>query len=89
MQEKIDVAVIQLTPSALQEALEKASTLGAMKAMQFCGMPIKELLSRAELSRKIGRGKVDRLISDGKLIPCKTEDGRPKYKLSEVLTLFN
>ena len=90
MQEKNDVIFIQMTPAAYQDALEKASTLGAMRAMQLCGVPVHDMLSRAELSRKFGRGKIDRMIKQGLLIPRKV-DGcvNSKYKLSEVLTLFN
>lgn len=90
MAEKNEIVFIQLTPAAYQSALEKASALGAMRAMQLCGVPVRDMLSRAELSKKFGRGKVDRLISEGKLTPHRMdENARPKYKLSEVLTLFN
>ena len=90
MQEKKSIVFIQLTPSAYQEALEKASTLGAVRAMQLCGVSVRDMLSRAELSRRFGRGKVDRMIKDGRLKPYRLEEGsRGKYKLSEVLTLFN
>lgn len=86
MNEKNDLVFIQLTPLAYQTALEKASTLGAMRAMQLCGVPVRDMLTRAELSRKFGRGKVDRMIKDGKLTPHRMDGGRTKYKLSEVLT---
>lgn len=89
MNEKNDIVFIQLTPSAYQEALEKASALGAMRAMQLCGVPVRDMLSRAELSKKFGRGKVDRMIRDGKLTPYRMDGGRSKYKLSEVLTNIN
>ena len=90
MTEKTEIIYIQLTPNAYQEALERASMLGAMRAMQYCGVPVRDMLSRAELSKKFGRGKVDRLIRQGKLTPHRVdESSRIKYKLSEVLTLFN
>lgn len=89
MDEKNEIIFIQLTQAAYQAALEKASTLGAMRALQLSGVPVKDMLSRAELSKKFGRGKVDRMISDGKLTPYRMDGGRSKYKLSEVVTLFN
>ena len=90
MAEKNEIIFIQLTPDAYRSALEKASTLGAMRAMQLCGVPVRDMLTRAELSEKFGRGKVNRLIKDGKLTPHRmSESSRAKYKLSEVLTLFN
>lgn len=90
MEEKNDYVVIQLTPAALQTALDKASACGALRAMQLCGVPVKDMLSRTELSRKFGRGKVDRWIEAGMLTAHRASDtSRPKYKLAEVLTLFN
>lgn len=90
MDKKNEIVVIQLTPSALQEALDKASALGAMRAMKLCGVPVRDMLSRVELSKKFGRGKVDRWIKAGVLTPHRDgESSRSKYKLSEVLTLFN
>lgn len=90
MAEKNDIIFIQLTPAAYQQALEKASVLGAMRAMQLCGVPVRDMLSRAELSKKFGRGKVDRMIGEGRLKAYRADEkARPKYKLSEVVTLFN
>ena len=89
MAEKNNIAVIQLTPARLEEMLNTASMRGAMCAMQMCGVVMKDMLSRAELSKKFGRGKIDRMIKDGKLIPHQMDGGRSKYKLNEVLTLFN
>ena len=89
MKENSEIIFIQLTPNRLQEMLEKASMLGAMQAMTYCGVPIKDMLTRAELSEKFGRGKVDRMIKSGKLTPHQMDGGRSKYNLSEVLTLFN
>lgn len=89
MDEKNEIIYIQLTPNAYQEALEKASTLGAMRAMQLCGVPVQDMLTRADLSRRFGRGKIDRMIEKGSLTPHQMDGGRTKYKLSEVLTLIN
>jgi hypothetical protein len=90
MKEKMNFVYLQLTPAAYQQALEKASVLGAMRAMQLCGIPVRDMLSRKELSQKFGRGKVDRWIESGAITAHRADEcARPKYKLSEVLTLFN
>ena len=90
MEEKNDIVFIQLTPAALQAALDKASACGALRAMQLCGVPVHDMLSRAELSKRFGRGKVDRWIEEGVLNAYReSETSRPKYKLAEVLTLYN
>lgn len=89
MEEKNDIVFIQLTPAMLQTALDKASACGALRAMQLCGVPVRDMLSRAELSKKFGKGKVDRLIEQGKLTAHQIDGGRGKYKLDEVLTLIN
>ena len=89
MSEKNQIVYIQLTQSRLQSMLEQASILGAVHAMQLSGVPVRDMLSRADLSKKFGRGKVDRMIEAGKLTPHRMDGGRSKYKLSEVLTLFN
>lgn len=90
MQEKIELHIIQLTPSAFEEALEKASRRGAMLAMQLCGVPVKEMLSLSELYTRFGRGKINRMKAEGKLKAYRAdESARPKYKLSEVTNLFN
>lgn len=86
MKEKTEIIYITLTPNRFQEMLDHASSLGAMRAMQLCGVPFRDMLSRAELSKKFGRGKVDRMIKEGKLTPHRMDGGRSKYKLSEVLT---
>ena len=89
MEEKTNIVFIQLTPSAFESALEKASALGAARAMQLCGVPVHDMLSRAELYKRFGRGKVNRMIDAGKLVPHRMDGGRSKYKLSEVLTHLN
>ena len=90
MEEKNDIIFIQLTPSAFQEALDKASACGALRAMQLCGVPVRDMLSRAELSKKFGKGKVDRWIEAGKLTAHRASaTSRPKYRIEEVLTMFN
>ena len=89
MEEKNQIIFIQLTPAAFQEALDKASVCGAVRAMQLCGVPVRDMLSRAELSKRFGKGKIDRLHREGKLTPHQIDGGRPKYKLNEVLTLIN
>lgn len=86
MQENSEIIFIEMTAEKYRSELEKASALGAMLAMQACGISVKEYLSRAELSRRFGKGKIDRMISAGKLMPYSMDGGRPKYKLTEVLT---
>ena len=90
MEEKNNIVLIQLTPEKLQSMLDKAAMLASMRTMMLCGVPVKDMLTRAELSEKFGRGKVDRLIKSGMLTPHQMGEGsRIKYNLSEVLTLFN
>jgi hypothetical protein len=89
MPEKSEIVYVRLTQNKLQSMLEQASMLGAVQAMHLSGVPVRDMLSRAELSKKFGRGKVNRMIEAGKLTPHRMDGGRSKYKLSEVLTLFN
>lgn len=90
MEEKTNIVFVQLTPEKLQSMLERAAMLASMRTMVLCGVPVKDMLTRAELSEKFGRGKVDRLIKSGMLTPHQMGEGcRIKYNLSEVLTLFN
>ena len=89
MSEKKQIVYFQLTENKLQTMLEQASMLGAVQAMHLSGVPVRDMLSRAELSKKFGRGKVNRMIEAGKLTPHRMDGGRSKYKLSEVLTLLN
>jgi hypothetical protein len=89
MSEKNEIVYVRLTQDKLQSMLEQASMLGAVQAMQLSGVPVRDMLSRAELSKKFGRGKIDRLHKAGKLTPHQIDGGRVKYKLNEVLTLIN
>lgn len=89
MSEKTNFIYVQLTPARLEELLNNASMRGAIQAMQLCGVAMKDMLSRAELSKKFGRGKIDRMIKAGKLTPHQLDGGRSKYKLNEVITLIN
>lgn len=76
--------VIQLTPDAIQQMLAQAATLGAHTALRNAGVPIKEFYTRAELSRKFGRGRIDKLLEQHLLCPHRMSDGRILYLLSEV-----
>lgn len=80
------INVIELTPERLRSELEKASTIGAMRALQLCGVPVLEYASRADLNKRFGRGKIDRMIAAGTITPHSMDGGRPKYKLTEVLS---
>lgn len=84
-----DIVFIQLTQERLLSLLETASTIAAVNAMRLCGVPVRDMYSRAELSKKFGRGKIDRLHKAGKLTPHQMDGGRVKYNLNEVLTLIN
>lgn len=89
MNENSNIVFVQLTQEKLRSLLESASTLAAMNAMRLCGVPVRDMYSRAELSKKFGRGKIDRLHKAGKLTPHQIDGGRVKYNLNEVLTLIN
>ena len=78
--------VIQITTNRLNEIVERASVRGAHEALRLAGVPIVEYYSRAELSRKFGKGKIDRMIADGKLIPHRMDNGVSKYAIQEVLS---
>lgn len=80
----MELSVIQLSPAQLNELMTNAAVLGAHTALRYAGVPIKEYYTRAELSRKFGRGKIDRMISKSLLTPHKMDDGRQVYLLSEV-----
>lgn len=78
--------VIQISTKRLNDIVEKASVRGAHEALRLAGVPIVEYYSRAELSRKFGKGKIDRMITDGKLIPHRMDNGVSKYAIKEVLS---
>ena len=87
---KNDLVFIQMSLRKYQTELEKAAQLGAMKAMLLYGLPVKEEVSRADLNRRFGRARVERLLESGELTPhCIGENGRPIYKLSEVISIIN
>lgn len=86
---KNDILFVEMSLNRYREELEKASTLGAMNALRMCGVPVREFVSRVELSKQFGKGKIDRMIKDGKLIPYRMDGGRSKYKLSDVLLTIN
>lgn len=88
--EKNDVVFIQMSLRKYQTELEKAAQLGAMKAMLMYGLPVKEEVSRADLARRFGRARVERLIENGDIVAHNIGDnGRPVYKLSEVISIIN
>jgi len=83
-----DIVFIELSLNRYREELEKASALGAMQAMRLCGVPVKEMYTRAELSRRFGKGKIDRMIKEGTITPLRMGSditGRAMYKLTDVL----
>lgn len=77
---------IQLTEARLSELLESAAQCAAHKALALAGVPVREFYTRADLCRKFGRRKIDRMISEGALTPHKLqEDGKPMYAIADVL----
>lgn len=69
----------------LSEIIERASIRGAHEALKLAGVPIQEYFTRADLSKKFGRGKINRMIADGKLTPHRIEEsGKKLYKLTQV-----
>lgn len=83
--EESEIIFIEMSLNRYREELEKASMLAAMRVMNLCGIPVKEYVTRAELSKRFGKGKIDRMIKESKLTPYQMDGGRNKYKLSEVL----
>lgn len=88
-EQKNDILFIEMSLSRYRAELEKASAIGAMRAMSMCGVPIKEYVTRAELSKRFGKGKIDRMIKESKITPLRMDEGRPKYKLTDVLLTIN
>lgn len=77
---------ITLSVARLHELMEGAAVCAAHKALIFAGVPIREYYSRADLQRKFGRGKINRMISAGTLTPHKLEEeGKKMYAIADVL----
>jgi hypothetical protein len=83
---QIIMTQITLSVARLNELMEGAAVCAAHKALIFAGVPIREYYTRADLQRKFGRGKINRMISAGALIPHKLEeDGKKVYAIADVL----
>lgn len=76
---------MEISSEKLAEIIERASIRGAHEALKLAGVPIREYYTRADLSRKFGRGKINRMIAENKLTPCKLEEsGKVKYNIQDV-----
>lgn len=83
---QIIMGQITLSVARLHELMEGAAVCAAHKALIFAGVPIREYYTRADLQRKFGRGKINRMISAGTLTPHKLEeDGKKMYAIADVL----
>jgi hypothetical protein len=77
---------ITLSVLRLHELMEGAAVCAAHRALTLAGVPIKEYYTRADLQRKFGRGKINRMIASGKIIPHKIEEeGKNVYAIADVL----
>ena len=79
------MAIISLTEERMNEILERTAIYAAHEALRLAGVPIAEYYTRADLQRKFGRGKINRMIESGKLIPHKIEEsGKKLYAIADV-----
>ena len=77
---------ITLSVLRLHELMEGAAVCAAHRALTLAGVPVREYYTRADLQRKFGRGKINRMISAGTLTPHKLEeDGKKVYAIADVL----
>lgn len=77
---------ITLSVARLHELMEGAAMCAAHKTLTLAGVPVREYYTRADLQRKFGRGKINRMISAGTLTPHKLEeDGKKMYAIADVL----
>ena len=83
---QIIMAQITLSVARMNELLERTAQYAAHKALTLAGVPVREYYTRADLQRKFGRGKINRMISAGALTPHKLEeDGKKVYAIADVL----
>lgn len=84
----MSLTVIQLSEERYRENLTQAAQLGAHLAMQQAGLPVREYFTRAEMQRKHGRGRINRLIDSGRLtphkIPVDNDDTKTRIVYSET-----
>lgn len=80
------MAQITLTTERMNELLENTAIFAAHKALVLAGVPIAEYYTRKALQQKFGKGKINRMIAAGKIIPHKIEeDGKNVYAIADVL----
>lgn len=85
------VTFLQLTPERYQQELLRAAQLGAHKALQLAGLPVREFYTRTEMQRRHGKREIDELIRCNRLTPHRlpaTDDNTTKrvvYSETEYL----
>lgn len=82
---------IQLTAEQFSNLLQKSAQLGAHRALQLAGLPVREHYTRTEMQRRHGRREINDLIANHKLTPHQLPsiDGRSKrtvYSETEYLS---
>ena len=82
MQENL--VVIQLTEERYRENLQQAAQLGAHLALKNAGLPVVEYFSRADMCKRHGRGRIERLIKAGRLTPHRLPAYNDKTKSQTV-----
>jgi hypothetical protein len=76
---------ITLSVERMNELLELTAKYAAHEALRLAGVPVVEYYSRVDLQRKFGRGKINRMISEGTLTPHKLEEkGKKVYAIADV-----
>jgi hypothetical protein len=78
------MAQITLSVDRMNELLERTAQYAAYEALRLSGVPVQEYYSRAEMQRKFGTGKINRMIASGALTPHKIEDdGKKVYSIAD------
>lgn len=77
---------ITISVARMNEMLERTAQYAAHEALRLAGVPVVEYYTRADLQRKFGRGKINRMLSAGILTPHKIEEnGKKVYAIADVL----
>lgn len=77
---------ITISVARMNEMLERTAQYAAHEALRLAGVPVVEYYTRADLQRKFGRGKINRMLSAGVLTPHKIEEnGKKVYAIADVL----
>lgn len=78
-----EINFITLSTKRLEDMLTSAAHMGAINALRNAGVPTKDLFTRAEMQRMHGRGKVNRLIADNRLV-ARVDSSSNKKLYSEL-----